>query len=128
MGLHKYFREKGSKAKFIVADPIGSIYESYFCKRCYKPSSWSIEGIGSNFIPGIINNDIVDDVYCVSDERAFDTCKMIRESDALDVGLSSGATIATAIQLIETNTGGNIVCLSPDAGERYISKLQAFGG
>ncbi|AYN28303.1 cysteine synthase family protein [Buttiauxella sp. 3AFRM03] len=127
MGLSKYFREKGSKAKFIVADPIGSIYKSYFCQQKHVSSSWKIEGIGSNFIPGIINQGVVDGVFSISDDEAFNACTMIRETEALDLGLSSGAIISAAMKLAETGTAKKIMCISPDAGERYMSKLQSHG-
>ncbi|MDC9588299.1 cysteine synthase family protein [Xenorhabdus sp. XENO-10] len=124
MGIHKYFREKGSQARFIVADPIGSIYQQYFSGVEYHPVPWSIEGIGSNFIPGIIKKDAVDDIYAISDEEAFSACRLTRYHDSIDIGLSSGAVVAAAIKEIHKNPKCKIMCISPDSGERYISKFQ----
>ncbi|WP_169050406.1 PLP-dependent cysteine synthase family protein [Brenneria salicis] len=124
MGINKYFREKGSKARFIIADPIGSIYKQYFSGGDYHASPWEIEGIGSNFIPGIIRKDVVDAVYSVSDEEAFSTCNLIRRKDSIDIGLSSGAVVAAAMKEAHRNPKSKIMCISADSGERYISKLQ----
>ena len=124
VGLSRYFRERGSKARFVVADPNGSIYHSYFSGSKYVPSSWQVEGIGSNFIPGILNDAAADEVYSVSDAEAFSACRVIRQNYSLDIGLSSGAVVATAMKILEREPNKKIMCISPDSGERYLSKLQ----
>lgn len=126
MGIKKYFHEKGSKATFVVADPVGSIYQSYFNEGEYFPSAWKIEGVGSNFIPGILNRTAADKLYTVTDSEAFSVCDHLRQKYVLDVGLSSGAVIAVAMRLLQERENSRIMCISPDAGERYISKLQAM--
>ncbi|EBJ5652464.1 cysteine synthase family protein [Salmonella enterica] len=123
VGINRYFRERGSHVKFIVADPKGSIYKSYFSGGKYNPSSWLVEGIGSNFIPGILNNEAADEVYSVSDNEAFSACEFVRHNYSLDTGLSSGAVMAVAIKILKIHPDKKIMCISPDAGERYISKF-----
>lgn len=124
VGLNRYFRERGGQAKFVVADPGGSIYHSYFSGSTYAPSAWQVEGIGSDFIPGILNNEAADEVHSVSDTEAFSACGMLRQNYALDIGLSSGAVVATALKILESEPDKKIMCISPDSGERYLSKLQ----
>lgn len=124
VGINSYFRERGSKARFVVADPQGSIYHSYFSGSVYKPTTWQVEGIGSNFIPGILHRQAADEAYPVSDSEAFAACEILRKQYAIDIGLSSGAIVATAMKIIEKEGDKKIMCISPDAGERYISKLQ----
>lgn len=125
-GIKKYFREKGSAAKFVVADPIGSIYHSYFSKGSYIARSWQVEGIGSNFIPGIIRGEVVDDVIPVRDVDSFSACEFIRSRYSVDIGLSTGTAVAAAIQMLKENNSLRIMIISPDSGERYISKLNNF--
>ncbi|MEG1212393.1 MAG: cysteine synthase family protein [Leclercia sp.] len=124
VGLNQFFRERGSKARFVVADPKGSIYHSYFSGSLYEPSPWRVEGIGSNFIPGILNRSAADEVYTISDRDAFSACEIVRKNYSIDIGLSTGAIVATAINLIEKEGSRKIMCISADSGERYISKLQ----
>jgi len=124
VGLNRYFRERGSRTKFVVADPQGSLYHSYFSGSTYTPSSWQVEGIGSNFIPGILNKEVADEVYSVNDAESFSACGLIRRKYALDIGLSSGAVVSTAMKILEREPDKKIMCISPDSGERYLSKLQ----
>ncbi|QUY46442.1 cysteine synthase family protein [Serratia plymuthica] len=123
MGISRYFREKGSKVRFVVADPQGSIYKSYFSGQEYLSGEWKIEGIGSNFIPGILDAGSADEVYSVSDDEAFFTCELVRKDYSIDVGLSSGAIISTAINILKNESSKRIMCIAPDSGERYLSKL-----
>ncbi|AUH01413.1 cysteine synthase family protein [Prodigiosinella confusarubida] len=125
MGIARYFREKGSTTKFIVADPVGSIYKSHVCGGDFNPSPCKIEGIGSNFIPGILKKEFIDDVMEISDEEAFSTCNLVRKNDSIDIGLSSGAIVAAAIKLLSKDMYKRVACISPDAGERYLSKFQS---
>ncbi|HBJ6962122.1 TPA: cysteine synthase family protein [Salmonella enterica subsp. enterica serovar Duisburg] len=127
-GIRKYFREKGSAAKFIVADPIGSIYRSFFCEDNYVPQRWQVEGIGSDFIPGLLKKEVADDLISVSDSEAFETCKFIRYKYSIDVGLSTGTAISVAIHILKKNASLRIMIISPDSGERYLSKLNNFRG
>lgn len=124
VGINQFFRERGSKARFVVADPKGSIYHSYFSGSLYEPVPWRVEGIGSNFIPGILHKGAADEVYAVSDREAFSACELVRKNYSIDIGLSSGAIVATAVNIIENEGGKKIMCISADSGERYISKLQ----
>jgi len=127
MGIKKYFNAQGSQPKFIIADPVGSIYKSYFSGGEFEQASWRIEGIGSNFIPGILEQDAVSEIYSISDNIAFSTCDLLREKEGIDIGLSSGAIVATAMQLALKKGLRKIICISPDSGERYLSKLQLKG-
>lgn len=123
-GIQKYFKDKGSAARFIVADPVGSIYSSYFCNDNYIPQQWCVEGIGSNFIPGILCRNMADDVVTVSDDESFSMCDFIRRNYSVDIGLSTGTAVAAAAFMLKENNSLRIMVISPDSGERYISKLQ----
>lgn len=115
-GVAKYLKEKNSSIKCILADPIGSTMGGGQ-EGCYK-----IEGIGNNFIPKTFDTSLVDDTIKVSDEEAFEICKLIAKHEGLLVGSSSGAALAASIKLAEKIEKGNIVTIFPDRGDRYISK------
>jgi cystathionine beta-synthase len=125
-GLSNYFKTHYPKVKIIAADPVGSIFHTIRYNDEYKPKFSCIEGIGSNFIPDIYDKDAADDIINVSDVEAISACKNIYESDAVDIGLSSGAILAVASNIACEGRFKNIVCISPDAGERYISRIMAF--
>lgn len=82
-----------------------------------------LQGIGANFIPENLNRSILDEVFCVKAENAFETCRQLARSEGLLVGISSGAAVYAAAQIGRRpeNKGKTIVALLPDSGERYLS-------
>lgn len=123
MGLSRYFKEHAPNVKIIAADPQGSIFYSHKYGGIFTPSPWRIEGVGSDYISTIYDKNCIDEIYSISDDEAFETCYHLLKSDAIDLGLSSGAIVALAQKIRKTGKYKNIVCVSPDAGERYISKF-----
>ncbi|EKQ53824.1 MULTISPECIES: cysteine synthase A [unclassified Clostridium] len=88
-----------------------------------KVGPHKIQGIGAGFIPEIYNGDVIDEIYDVKNEEAFNAAREIAKSDGLVVGISSGAALhaATEIAKREENKGKLIVVILPDTGERYLS-------
>lgn len=83
--------------------------------------SHKIQGIGANFIPKNLNQDVVDEFVGVSDKDAFDTAKMLATKDGLLVGISSGANVFVSSQIAKENKGKTIITMLNDTGERYLS-------
>ena len=84
-----------------------------------------IQGIGAGFIPDILNRDVINEVYRVKNEEAFETGQLLAKTEGLLVGISSGAAVfaATQVALRPENRGKTVVALLPDTGERYLSTL-----
>jgi cysteine synthase A len=82
-----------------------------------------IQGIGAGFIPYVLNSKIIDDIFRVRGDDAFETAREIAAAEGLLVGISSGASAyaATALAKRTENKGKTIVALLPDTGERYLS-------
>lgn len=89
-----------------------------------KPAGMhNLQGLGANFIPSILNVDIIDEIIPVSDEDAYDCARILASKEGCLCGISSGAALWAALQIARRpeSDGKTIVLLLPDTGERYIS-------
>lgn len=79
-------------------------------------------GIGDGLIPDILNQNIYEDIYIVSDEEAISTAQDLAKKEGLMCGISSGTNVAAAIQLAKKlGPGKTVVTVLPDTAERYFS-------
>jgi len=79
-------------------------------------------GIGDGIIPDILNQNIYDDIYIVTDEEALETAKKLARKEGLMCGISSGTNVAAALKLAQKlGPGKTVVTVLPDTAERYFS-------
>ena len=79
-------------------------------------------GIGDGLIPDILDLQIYDSIYVVSDEEAIDTARRLAREEGLMVGISSGTNVAAALKLAKKlGPGKTVVTVLPDTAERYFS-------
>lgn len=79
-------------------------------------------GIGDGIIPDILNTNIYDDIYIVTDEEALQTAKDLARLEGIMCGISSGTNVAAALKLAEKlGDGKTVVTVLPDTAERYFS-------
>lgn len=117
-GVGKYLKEKNPEIKIVGIEPYSS---PVITKGTAAPHA--IQGIGANFVPEILDKDILDEIILVKNEDAINTGREICKSEGLMVGISSGAALFAASVLAkrEENKGKTIVALLPDTGMRYLS-------
>lgn len=117
-GTGKYLKEKNSKIKIIAVEPNDSPLLSKG-----KAGPHAIQGIGANFVPEILDKNLIDDIVPVTSEEAYSSARALAKNKGLLVGISSGAALwaATNIAKKQENKGKSIVVLLPDTGDRYLS-------
>ena len=117
-GVGKGLKEKNPDVQIIAVEP----WSSQVLKG--EPAGFhAIQGIGANFVPAVLDLDIIDEIIPVKDEDAYAYARVLTKTEGLLVGISSGAAVWAAIDLARRpeNAKKNIVVLMPDTGERYLS-------
>jgi cystathionine beta-synthase len=125
-GLARYFARVSPKTKMIVADPEGSIVVHYVktgeVKR--EVGSWTVEGIGEDFIPPICDLSRVSEAYAIPDAEAFETARTVLRREGILVGSSSGTLIAAALRYCRSRTRPErVATIVADSGNKYLSKM-----
>ena len=78
--------------------------------------------IGDGIISDILNKEIYDEIYVVTDEEALNTAKRLARAEGLMCGISSGTNVAAALKLAKKlGKGKTVVTVLPDTAERYFS-------
>jgi len=81
-----------------------------------------IQGWTPDFIPDVLSRDVYDELRSVSDDRAIEVSRELAAKEGIFTGISSGATLATALDIAdEASEGVVILAMLPDTGERYLS-------
>lgn len=79
-------------------------------------------GIGDGLIPAILNQNIYDDIYVVTDDEAIETARNLSRYEGIMCGISSGTNVAAALKLAKKlGKGKTVVTVLPDTAERYFS-------
>jgi cysteine synthase len=88
-----------------------------------KPGPHKIQGIGAGFVPDVLQRDVIDEVVTIGNETSFITARKVAQLEGIPVGISSGATIAAALEVgaRPEMKGKTIVVIAASCAERYIS-------
>ena len=117
-GTGAYLKEQNPSLQVIAVEPAASPLLSGG-----QAGPHGIQGIGANFIPAALNQDIYDEIIPVTNEDAFAMGRQVARTEGILVGISSGAALWAAVQAAQRpeNKGKTIVVLLPDTGERYLT-------
>lgn len=114
-GVGEILKEKLNKIHIVAVEPLASPLLSRG-----EAGSHKIQGIGANFIPSILNKDIIDEIITASNEDAINTARELAKN-GLMVGISSGANVFAASILAKKFPDKKILTMLNDTAERYLS-------
>jgi cysteine synthase A len=88
-----------------------------------EPGPHKIQGIGAGFVPDILDTSLIDEIFSIGNETAFETARQIARLEGIPVGISSGAAVAGALEVgaRPEMAGKRIVVIIPSFAERYLS-------
>ena len=126
-GIAKGLRKHNKDIKVIAADPHGSILalpESLNEEKANIP--YKVEGIGYDFIPDVLDRQIVDKWYKTEDRESFQLARRLIAEEGLLVGGSSGSAMAAMVRAVKDlglGKGDVVVVVLPDSIRSYLSKF-----
>ena len=117
-GTGRYLKEQKANVRVIAVEPADSPLLSGG-----KAAPHGLQGIGANFIPGVLDTSIYDQIACVTTQEAYEAARMLGKTEGILVGISAGAALHAALEaaMLDENRGKTIVVLLPDTGDRYLS-------
>jgi cysteine synthase A len=117
-GCAQALRGRGPDIRFVAVEPEDSAILSGG-----KPGPHKIQGIGAGFVPANLDRGLIDEVIRIGNETAFSTARRVAAAEGLPVGISSGATIAAALEIgaRPAMAGKRIVAIVASNAERYLS-------
>lgn len=117
-GIAEALKQRNPGVKAVAVEPSDSPVLSGG-----NPGPHKIQGIGAGFVPDVFNAKVIDEIFPVQTDEAFQAARDAATTEGLLVGISSGAALHAAAELAKRpeNKGKNIVVILPDTGERYLS-------
>ena len=117
-GVAEAIKRRKPSLKAIAVEPAASPVLSGGSSGSHK-----IQGIGAGFVPEVLQTELIDEVFQVSDEDAGAAARRVAKEEGILVGISSGAALHAALEVAKrpAYAGQLIVVLLPDTGERYLS-------
>jgi cystathionine beta-synthase len=124
-GIARYLKSVGSQAKVILADPVGSTLAGIVNEGVPGPEgSYTVEGIGQNFVPDTADVTLIDKAYSIPDAEAIATVRELLLKEGVLAGSSSGTLIAAALRWCREQTEPKrVVTFVCDTGAKYLSKV-----
>lgn len=116
-GVGEVLKVARPSVQVIATEPAGAAMLSGNDWQPHKIQGWT-----PDFVPEVLNRGVIDRILPVEDTLARDTARRLASEEGLFVGISSGATMAAALEIAkDAEEGAVLLAMLPDTGERYLS-------
>lgn len=116
-GVGEVLKVARPEVRITASEPAGA---SLLLGKEWQPHK--IQGWTPDFVPDVLNRDVADEILPVTDVDAIATARRLAAEEGIFVGISSGATVAAALQVAQKAKPGDVLlAVLPDTGERYFS-------
>ncbi|KAA9285592.1 cysteine synthase A [Corynebacterium amycolatum] len=119
-GAGRTLKKHNSDIKLVAVEPKASPLLTEGTAGPHK-----IQGLGANFIPEVLDQELLDEIIAVTNEDAIEVSRKVAAAEGILGGISAGANIKAALEIAARPEaeGKNIVVIVPDFGERYVSSI-----
>ena len=124
-GLGRFFRATSPGTEMVLADPVGSVLAPYVQSGVMiEAGSWTVEGIGEDFVPPNADLSLVKRAYSIPDRESMKAARALLSQEGILAGSSSGTLLAAALRYCREQTAAKrVVTLVCDSGNKYLSKV-----
>ncbi len=124
-GLGRFFQKNSPKTEMVLADPVGSVLAPLIkTGKMVEAGSWTVEGIGEDFVPPNADLSLVGKAYSIPDKQSMLAVRDLLSREGILAGSSSGTLLAAALRYCrEQKTAKRVVTFVCDSGNKYLSKV-----
>ncbi|MEO1087178.1 MAG: cysteine synthase family protein [Acidobacteriota bacterium] len=121
-GVARYLKRQNPDVHCVAVETNGSVLQGG------EPGPHEVEGIGTSFIPDVLDTELMDEVIMVHDDDSFRTAKDLALIEGLLVAGSSGANVFAALTVARRlGPESRVATILCDSAERYLSKGRLGG-
>jgi len=124
-GLGRFFARVSPKTEMVLADPVGSVLAPLVkTGKMEEAGSWTVEGIGEDFVPPNCDLSLVKKAFSVNDKASMLAVRDLLAKEGILAGSSSGTLLSAALRYCrEQKTPKRVVTFVCDSGNKYLSKV-----
>ncbi|GGD91755.1 cystathionine beta-synthase [Aureimonas endophytica] len=124
-GLGRFFARLSPKTEMVLADPAGSVLAPFVkTGRLEEAGSWTVEGIGEDFVPPNADLSLVRKAYSITDKQSMLAVRDLLAREGILAGSSSGTLLSAALRYCREQTEPKrVVTFVCDSGNKYLSKV-----
>jgi len=124
-GVGHCMKKISPHTEMLLADPIGSIVgPTILGEKNPEYQRYMIEGIGSDFIPPLLDREVINQVYQILDQDGLLACRDLMRFEGIHAGTSSGLLLAAALKYCRAQrVPKRVVTFVCDTGDKYFLKV-----